>query len=110
MMSPFIVIAANVVLSLVIIGFSIPLYLKRIPINRIYGFRTKKTRSSQEIWYAANCYAAKQMLLFGTLHLIISVGALFCTHLDWFRIEVFYFFPYLYLIPLLLSLVKLSKM
>ena len=41
-------------IPLVVLAASAPLALGRVPPNRIYGFRTAKTLSSPEIWYAAN--------------------------------------------------------
>jgi hypothetical protein len=35
---------------------SIPLILKVVPPNGSYGFRTPLTRSSPEVWYAANAF------------------------------------------------------
>jgi SdpI/YhfL family protein len=50
---------ALITLSYVLIGLGfgamgVPLALGRIPPNGTYGFRTARTLSSPEIWYAAN--------------------------------------------------------
>lgn len=37
-------------------AISIPLVFKLVPPNGTYGFRTATTRSSPEIWYAANAF------------------------------------------------------
>jgi uncharacterized membrane protein len=55
------------------IGLSIPLIMEKVPPNYLYGFRTKKTISNKEIWYKANKYAGKDLLVMG---LILSVGTL----------------------------------
>jgi len=36
---------------------SVPLVLKLVPPNGVYGFRTKQTLSSPEIWFRANRFA-----------------------------------------------------
>jgi uncharacterized membrane protein len=36
---------------------SVPLMLKLVPPNGVYGFRTKQTLSSPEIWFRANRFA-----------------------------------------------------
>jgi SdpI/YhfL family protein len=36
---------------------SIPLILKLVPRNRVYGFKTPSTLSSDEIWFRANHFA-----------------------------------------------------
>ena len=44
----------NLVVGLLIVGLSIPLIRRRVKPNRLYGFRTPKTMSSEQIWYEAN--------------------------------------------------------
>jgi uncharacterized membrane protein len=36
---------------------SVPLMLKLVPPNAVYGFRTRQTLSSPEIWFRANRFA-----------------------------------------------------
>jgi len=52
----------------------IPLLLQRIKPNVIYGFRTPKTRSSDEIWYKANKYFGRAFLIAG---IIVTICSLF---------------------------------
>ncbi len=40
--------------SIIFLIISIPLVAGRIPRNRFYGIRTKKTLSDGRVWYAAN--------------------------------------------------------
>jgi uncharacterized membrane protein len=47
----------------VIFILCIPLVLKLVPPNRLYGFRTRKTLSSPEIWYPANVFAGYALML-----------------------------------------------
>ena len=54
------------------IGLSIPLILEKVPPNPWYGFRVKKTFSSEEIWYKANRYLGRDLLVAGLI-LVISV-------------------------------------
>lgn len=44
----------TILLPIMNILISLPLCLRLVPPNRFYGFRTRKTLSSPEIWYAAN--------------------------------------------------------
>ena len=39
---------------LLIAGLSVPLLLKRVPPNRFYGFRSKRTLGDEQIWYRVN--------------------------------------------------------
>ena len=49
---------------------SIPLILKVIPRNSVYGFRTPSTLSSDEIWFPANYFAG------WALFIAAAVGAM----------------------------------
>ena len=52
--------AARVSLSIacmVLAVLSVPMTLRRVPPNPIYGFRTRLTLSSPDIWYPANAFA-----------------------------------------------------
>ncbi len=49
--------------SILMMLLSIPMIQKRIKPNRWYGFRTRKTLSSPDIWYPANAYAGKILLV-----------------------------------------------
>ena len=51
---------------------SIPLILRKIGPNPLYGFRVKKTLADPAVWYPVNAYAAKRLLVVG---LGISVSA-----------------------------------
>ncbi|HEU5402457.1 MAG TPA: SdpI family protein [Terriglobales bacterium] len=44
----------SVLLPIINILVSLPLVLKLVPLNRWYGFRTRKTLSDESIWYEAN--------------------------------------------------------
>ncbi len=48
---------------------SIPMALGSIGRNSFYGLRTKKTLSSDEVWYPANRYAGKALLIGGAVSL-----------------------------------------
>ena len=41
---------------------SLPLALRMVPPNPVYGFRTRFTRSSREVWFDANAFAGRAML------------------------------------------------
>jgi len=40
---------------------SLPLALRMVPPNPFYGFRTRFTRSSREVWFDANAFAGRAM-------------------------------------------------
>jgi uncharacterized membrane protein len=59
--------------GLLFVGISIPLIQQRVPPNRFYGFRTKKTLSDPKIWYEANRISGHDLLVAGALITITSI-------------------------------------
>ncbi len=58
--------------GLLFVGLSIPLIQQRVPPNRYYGFRTRKTLSDPKIWYEANRISGHDLLVAGALLTITS--------------------------------------
>lgn len=62
--------------------FGAPMALGLIPPNRFYGYRTRKTFSSTEIWYRANRFSGWAMVISG----LVALGhnqLLLRDHPDW---------------------------
>jgi SdpI/YhfL family protein len=49
----------------VLILLSVPLILRWIPRNRIYGFRIASTLANDSVWYDANALSGRHMLTLG---------------------------------------------
>lgn len=47
----------------IIAAASIPLILRIVPPNRLYGFRTQQTLSNRELWFRANYFAGWALLI-----------------------------------------------
>jgi uncharacterized membrane protein len=62
-----------VLLGALMFALAIPMALKLVPPNPVYGIRTSKTLSSREIWYAANRSTGIDMVIAG---IVIAVAAL----------------------------------
>jgi uncharacterized membrane protein len=45
------------------VALAIPLALRKVPRNGLYGFRTPKTLSDDLIWYEANAYFGRALLV-----------------------------------------------
>jgi hypothetical protein len=60
--------------GLLIAGLSIPLIVGLVPPNRLYGFRTAKTRSDPRIWYAVNRVAGWDGLAAGGTIVLASLA------------------------------------
>ena len=56
---------------------SVPLYQRSVKMNRWYGFRIRKSFSSEENWYKINRYGAKRLMLWSVPLLLIGVIAFF---------------------------------
>ena len=57
-----------------ILLLGIPLIMQKIKPNNYYGFRTKKTLSDEEVWYTANSFAGKMMVIIGFIATLLSIG------------------------------------
>src|SRR5512133_963465 len=53
--------------------FSVPLALRKVPMNKYYGFRTAISTKSDQNWYAVNAHAGRMMMLWSLA--IIGFGA-----------------------------------
>ena len=55
----------HLAMGLVMIGLSVPLILRWVPMNRVYGVRIRKAFVSESNWYAINAYGGRLLLGFG---------------------------------------------
>jgi hypothetical protein len=51
---------------------SIPMILRRVPMNRWYGVRTRKAYASEENWYEINAFGGKAFFVFGLLLVAVA--------------------------------------
>ena len=61
-------------LSLLVIGLSIPLIRGRVKPNAWYGLRVSYSLDNPDIWYPANRYAGKLLLVYGLVLLLVTLG------------------------------------
>ena len=59
--------------GLLLAGLSVPLLLRKVAPNPLYGFRVKRTLEDPTVWYAVNFYAAKRLLVLGLTSGLIAV-------------------------------------
>lgn len=52
---------------------SVPLVLRVVPPNGLYGFRTSLTRSSPAIWYPANAFLGWALLIAAAVSVVVLV-------------------------------------
>ncbi|HVN31384.1 MAG TPA: SdpI family protein [Thermoanaerobaculaceae bacterium] len=46
------------------VALSIPLILRKVPRNVVYGFRTLATLSDDHVWFEANAYFGRRLIAF----------------------------------------------
>ncbi len=63
----------NIVVAILIIGISVPLVMRKIPMNHIYGIRFKKSFESDEHWFKINHYGGTQLILWSMPLLVIGL-------------------------------------
>ncbi len=72
----------NTFTGLLLAALSIPLILGKIGPNPWYGFRVKKTLNNPAVWYPANAYAAKRLLLVGLVSSLFAFLFYFVPNID----------------------------
>lgn len=65
-----------IVIAALLMGFSVPLIMRMIPMNGDYGFRLPEAFQSDEAWHEINVFGAWCMLLANVPLLILAVFAL----------------------------------
>lgn len=63
--------AQLIALCVVLVIISIPLILRVVPPNGLYGFRTASTQSSSAIWYPANAFMGWALLVAAVVSAIL---------------------------------------
>jgi uncharacterized membrane protein len=58
-------------LPLLMIVVSVPMVMRRLPPNALYGFRTPKTLSNPQIWYEANRRAGVNLIVAAILTMLL---------------------------------------
>jgi hypothetical protein len=63
--------------GLLLSALSIPLILRHIPPNGLYGFRVKATLENPDLWYTVNVYSGWRLLAAGLSTVVAAVGLTF---------------------------------
>lgn len=50
-------------IATLLVVLAIPLALRKVPRNPVYGYRTLAAMASDEVWYAANAYFARTLIM-----------------------------------------------
>jgi hypothetical protein len=68
---------SQIITALVLIGVSLPLVWRKIPMNRWYGIRIPKAFKSEELWYDINAYGGKQLVIWSVPMVVAGIAFLF---------------------------------
>jgi magnesium transporter len=69
--------AVFIVAGLIFVSTSIPLVLRKIPPNRLYGVKVPKAYESPELWYKLNAKGGRIMITYGAIMAAIGLVLLF---------------------------------
>ena len=67
-MTPF----AGLLIAIVFVALGVPLYLRLVPPNSLYGVRVAATEVDDSVWYEANHRAGRDFVLLGVALLVMS--------------------------------------
>jgi hypothetical protein len=63
-------------------ALAVPLMMRRIGPNPLYGFRVEKTLQNPDIWYAANAYSGTQLFWIGLGTMTVSLVLYFVPRMN----------------------------
>ena len=63
------VIGAAIVTALI----ALPLALRQIPRNRLYGVRTRRTLADDRVWYETNAYGGRCLIVASAVTIVVVV-------------------------------------
>lgn len=95
-------------MHILIILASAPLYLKKIPMNALYGIRIPVAMVSEHNWYLVNSYGGKLMMIWGLVGFLIALGLTYRNG-EWVRLKYAWVTALIYLVPLIQLLFFLPK-
>ncbi|HNY50589.1 MAG TPA: SdpI family protein [Smithella sp.] len=60
---------------------AVPLFLRKVPRNVIYGFRIKATLKNDSVWYEANAYFGKLLIISSLISALLMIMLYFANFL-----------------------------
>jgi uncharacterized membrane protein len=66
----------NIGIAILIAALSIPLVMRKVPMNRVYGIRFPQSFKSKAAWYEINEYGGKALLIAALLILLFGIFGL----------------------------------
>ena len=95
---PYVHVGIGILTALV----SIPLTLRKVPMNRVYGIRVRQAFNSPHNWYVINAYGGRLLLAFGLFLLLFGwFGQDYAPPPTSIWAPVYLIIPFLALLPIL---------
>jgi uncharacterized membrane protein len=73
---PAFLIVICFVSGLLLIAFGLPLWLRRIPRNRLYGVRFRSTLADEDVWYEINARCGRDLVAIGVVYVALLAATL----------------------------------
>ena len=104
---PTFVIGLCFVSGLLLIALAIPLWVRRVPPNKLYGVRFRSTLADSETWYEINARAGRNLVGIGAGYvLLLAVAMMFAR---WLSPEVRVLAPtVLFVVALVVNTIRLA--
>ena len=67
-------LATFVGFAILMIAVSVPLLLRRVPPNPLYGLRVPSTYADAWVWYEANAKTGRDFIVFAAILIALAVG------------------------------------
>lgn len=71
------IIYGDLQLGVIIFVMSLPLMLRKVPMNQVYGIRIRAAFESEQRWYAINAYGGRQLAIWSLLLIAAGVTGFF---------------------------------
>jgi hypothetical protein len=71
------IIVANILFGVLLFGLSLPLLLRKVPMNDLYGIRIPAAFKSEQRWYDINAYGGRQFAAWSWLPIAVGVAGFF---------------------------------
>lgn len=75
--SMFTLLMMYIICNLLLTALSIPLVLRKVKPNHVYGFRVPATLANPELWYEVNAFAGKHLFVTGIVGFLAAIGLYF---------------------------------
>ena len=97
-------------IGVLMIVLAIPLILRKVPMNHVYGVRIRRAFASERNWYDINAYGGKLLLVYGIVLGVYGVAARrFAPDAKSIWSLVYVVAPLLLVVPMIMMIMRYSS-